>query len=87
ADPRLDRLYRYVTLETGLVVGSAILSVGVIGSLYAVGVWQAQAFGPLAAAQTERTLRIVIVSGSAIALGLETILASFFLSVLGLRRR
>src|SRR3954468_1730862 len=24
ADPRLDRLYRYVTLETGLIVGSAV---------------------------------------------------------------
>jgi glycosyltransferase involved in cell wall biosynthesis len=84
-DRRLDRLYRYVTLETGLVVGSAVLIVGIVGSLYALALWQARAFGPID--ETERTLRIVIVSGTAIALGLETILASFFLSVLGLRRR
>ena len=84
-DPRLDRLYRYVTLETGLVVGSAILVAGIIGSLYAVSLWQARAFGPID--QTALTLRVVIVSGTAIAIGLETILASFFLSVLGLRRR
>lgn len=84
-DPRLDRLYRYVTLETGLVVGLAALIVGVVGSLYAVGVWTSKSFGPID--ETERTLRIVIVSTTAIAIGLETILASFFLSVLGLRRR
>jgi glycosyltransferase involved in cell wall biosynthesis len=86
-DPRLDRLYRYVTLETGLIVGGAILIVGVIGSLYAVGVWRARAFGPLDVSEVALTLRVVIVSGTAIAIGLETVLASFFLSVLGLRRR
>ena len=85
SDPRLDRLYRYVTLETGLAVGMLLLVAGVVGSLYAVALWQARAFGPLD--QTELTLRIVLVSSTAIAIGLETILASFFLSVLGLRRR
>lgn len=84
-DPRLDRLYRSITLETGLVVGSLVTLAGLVGSLYAVTLWQAQAFGPLE--ETALTLRVVIVSGTAIALGLETILASFFLSVLGLRRR
>ena len=85
SDPRLDRLYRHVTLETGLVVGSLVTLAGLAGSLYAVALWQARAFGPLEG--TALTLRIVIVSGTAIAIGLETILASFFLSVLGLRRR
>ena len=84
-DRRLDRLYRYVTLETGLVFGFAALIVGVVGSLYAVGVWTSRSFGPID--ESERTLRIVIVSSTAMALGLETILSSFFLSVLGLRRR
>jgi glycosyltransferase involved in cell wall biosynthesis len=85
SDPRLDRLYRHVTLETGLVVGTLVTVAGLAGSLYAVALWQARAFGPLE--ETALTLRIVIVSGTAIAIGLETILASFFLSVLGLRRR
>ena len=84
-DPRLDRLYRHVTLETGLVVGGLVTVAGLVGSLYAVGLWQARAFGPID--EIALTLRVVIVSGAAIALGLETILASFFLSVLGLRRR
>ncbi len=84
-DPRLITLYRYVRLETGLVVGVALLVAGLAGSLVAVAVWQARDFGAIA--ETDRTLRIVIVSGTAIALGIETILASFFLSVLGLARR
>ena len=84
-DPRLDRLYRYVTLETGLAVGALILAGGIAGSLSAVAIWQARAFGPID--ETESTLRLALVSSTAIAIGLETILASFFLSVLGLRRR
>ena len=86
-DPRLDRLYRYVRLETGLALGALILIAGLVGSFLAVAVWRSRGFGPLSAEDVSLTLRIVIVSGSAIALGLETILASFFLSVLGMRRR
>jgi glycosyltransferase involved in cell wall biosynthesis len=86
-DPRLDRLYRYVTLETGLVVGVAVFVVGIIGSLFALSLWGSRAFGELNTNETALTLRVVVVSGTAVALGLEAILASFFLSVLGLRRR
>jgi glycosyltransferase involved in cell wall biosynthesis len=86
-DPRLDRLYKYVTLETGLIVGAAVFIVGIIGSLFAVALWGSRSFGELAVNETELTLRVVVVSGTAVALGLEAILASFFLSVLGLRRR
>ena len=86
-DPRLDRLYKFVTLETGLIVGAAVFVVGVIGSLFAISLWGSRAFGELNTNETALTLRVVVVSGTAVALGLEAILASFFLSVLGLRRR
>jgi glycosyltransferase involved in cell wall biosynthesis len=86
-DPRLDRLYRFVTLETGLIVGAAVFVVGIIGSLFAISLWGSRAFGELNTNETALTLRVVVVSGTAVALGLEAILASFFLSVLGLRRR
>jgi glycosyltransferase involved in cell wall biosynthesis len=86
-DPRLDRLYKFVTLETGLIVGAAVFVVGLIGSLFAISLWGSRAFGELNTNETALTLRVVVVSGTAVALGLEAILASFFLSVLGLRRR
>jgi glycosyltransferase involved in cell wall biosynthesis len=83
-DPRLSRVFRYVTLESGLVVGALLLGVGLLAGIAAVGIWQDAAFGALD--QTSRTLRLVIVSVTALALGTEVVLASFFFSILGLRR-
>ena len=84
-DARLTRLYRYVTLETGLAAGIVLAVAGLVLALTAIGIWQTQGFGPLV--DVPRTLRVVIVSSLAITLGVQTIFASFFLSVLGLSRR
>ncbi len=84
SDPRLERAFRWVTLETGLAVGGVLLVAGFGGGLYAVWVWQQEAFGPL---EPGRMLRLIIPSVVGLALGCEVVLASFFLSVLGLRRR
>lgn len=84
ADPALDKVFRYVTLEVGLAVGVLMTLVGLGGSVYAVSVWEAQHFGLL---DYPRTMRIVIPAVLFLTLGGQTIFASFFLSVLGLRRR
>ena len=84
-DPRLTRLYRYVTLETGILAGIALVLLGLIAAAAAIGIWEAQGFGPIA--DVSYTLRVVIVSSLAITLGVQTFFASFFLSVLGLGRR
>ncbi len=83
-DPRLTRLFKYITLETGLLVGGLLTLGGLIGSVTAVASWNEVAYGPL---DTARTLRLVIPSALCLMLGCETILASLFLSVLGLRIR
>ena len=83
-DPRLSKMFRYVTLETGLLVGAALLALGALGSVYGIDLWKLRAFGPL---DPSRTLRVVIPSVTALTLGAQTVFASFFLSVLGLRRR
>jgi len=83
-DPRLDRLFHYVTLETGLVAGATLVAVGVAGALASVWYWSAQSFGNL---DPTRVLRAVVPSAVAIALGTQVVLSSFFLSVLGLRVR
>ena len=83
-DPALDRLFRYVTLEVGLIVGALLTTVGLAASVYAVSGWGAQHFGVL---DYSRTMRIVIPAALLLTLGVQTIFASFFLSVLGLRRR
>ena len=83
ADPRLMKVFRYIKLETGLVIGAALVLLGVCGSLLAVSGWSAQHFGRL---DPSHMLRLVSPSVVALTLGFETILSSFFLSVLGLKR-
>jgi glycosyltransferase involved in cell wall biosynthesis len=84
ADPVMERLFQYVTLEVGLGVGTLLTTVGMAASVYAVSSWGAQHFGSL---DYSRTMRIVIPAALALTLGVQTIFASFFLSVLGLRRK
>lgn len=83
-DPRLNKLFRYVNLEVGLVVGSILLLLGLSGSIYVVSTWGQRSFGPL---EPSETLRMVIPAVICIALGFQIVLSSFFLSVLGLGRR
>jgi hypothetical protein len=83
-DPRLNKILRYLYLEVGLIAGGAMFLIGLLGSIYAVSDWGARSFGPL---EPVRTLRLVIPAITLLVLGGQTILSSFFLSVLGLRRR
>ena len=85
-DPRLPVLFRYLTLEAGLVVGLGLIVVGLGTGLIAVRLWTEAGFGSLAD-RSQTTLRLVIVSAMTLSLGFETMVASFFLSILGLRRR
>lgn len=82
-DPRLYTVCRYITLEVGLLVGSVFVLIGLVGSFYALNFWKLHSFGPLDASET---LRIVIPAFTALTLGCQTVLSSFFLSVLGLKR-
>ncbi len=81
-DPRLGRIFRYVTLETGLVAAAALIAVGLVLTLLAVSIW-----GVRDIENPSFTLRIVVIAVAAFALGFQTIFASFFLSILGMRRR
>ncbi|HXK23350.1 MAG TPA: glycosyltransferase family 2 protein [Myxococcota bacterium] len=80
-DPRLDRLFRFVTLETGLLAGALLLLAGAFGTTLALDLWGRHSFGDL---DPRSTLRLIIPSTLFIALGFQIILSSFFLSVLGL---
>jgi len=83
-DPTLDRVFKYVTLETGMVLGILLVIAGFAGTGASIFYWREQSFGPLDPA---RVLRAVIPSALAIALGSHVIFSSFFMSVLGLRIR
>jgi glycosyltransferase involved in cell wall biosynthesis len=83
-DPRLNQLFRYINLEVGLVVGALLLLGGV--GLWVLGLhyWESTSFGRL---NPDVTLRIVIPGLVCFTLGIEVILSSFFVSILGMTRR
>jgi glycosyltransferase involved in cell wall biosynthesis len=83
-DPRMNRIFRWVTLETGLIVGGLLILLGVGGSIFAVSDWAKERFGAL---DTQHTLRIVMPAVFALTMGVQITFSSFFLSILGLRRR
>lgn len=83
-DERVARFTRMISLETGLIVGALLIIFGLAMSTFAVSVWARAAFGELDASLT---LRLIVPAGVALTLGCQTILSSFFLSVLSLPRR
>ena len=80
----LDKLYNFLTLEAGLIVGVLITIAGLGGSIYSLYLWDLQDFGQL---NYSSILRVVIPSVFAIMMGLQTIFSSFFLSFLGLNQK
>ena len=83
-DKSLARFFELVNLEKGLIVASALLLAGLVLLLEAVNQWRLTGFGRLDYAMT---MRFVIPGATLTALGFQTILSSFFVSILGMRRR
>jgi hypothetical protein len=83
-DPRLNKVFRYVTLETGLILGALLIVIGAFIWAFGLSYWRSHHFGQL---DPDKTLRIVIPGFVALTLGVEIVLSSFFLSVLGMGRK
>ena len=79
----LKQLFRYLTLEVGLVVGAILTAVGACIWILGLSFWRSRNFGPL---DSEHTMRLVIPGLVSLTLGVQIILTSFFLSILGMRR-
>ena len=82
-DRRLNKLFNFLNLETGLIAGVLLLLMGTVASVYAFGIWGQNDFGSL---NPTETMPIVIPGVTCLALGIQTIFSSFFLSILGLKR-
>lgn len=81
--PALQTLLRYITLEVGLLAGVLMVLVGFVALVVAVVSWQAVGFGNL---NPSTTMREVIPAVVLLALGTQTIFASFFISILSIER-
>ena len=83
-DPKLKSMYRYLTLETGLIAGTLLILMGAGVWVFGLNYWRSHNFGNL---DPDHSLRIVIPGLVALTLGMEIVLSSFFLSVLRMGRR
>ena len=84
ADPRALRFFRLINLERGILIGLAALLGGVGLILAVIWQWSSTGFGRLDYAQT---MRWAIPGATLTALGFQTILSGFFVSILGMKRR
>jgi glycosyltransferase involved in cell wall biosynthesis len=83
-DKRLDRLYKTVNLENVLLISLLMLVTGLILLGFTVNEWRNTGFGNL---EYSQTLRLVIPGVTLASLGFESILFSFFASILRVRRK
>ena len=78
-DLRLERIISASSLELGLVIGLLLFVAGIVLTLGALGTWSAVDFGSL---DPRVTMRWVVPAVTAISLGGEIVLGSFFLEAL-----
>ena len=83
-DPRWMRFFGLVNLERGLIAAFIALVAGLALLVIAVNRWRLTDFGPLDYSQT---MKLVIPGATLTALAVQTILSSFFVSILGMRGR
>jgi hypothetical protein len=83
-DRKLERFFEIVNLERGLIVAALTIVAGGALLLAAVYQWWLTGFGQLNYA---RTMRLVVPGATLVALGFQTVFSSFFVSILGMRRR
>lgn len=79
----LKRVEDGFTIERGLVIAAVMITAGVILLLLALNEWRVHDFGEL---DYTTTMRLVVPGVTLTVLGVQTMLSSFFLSVLSLGR-
>jgi len=82
--PRMQKAFKVLNLERGLIIGLLLLVVGIALAIYGFIHWGSSDFGALDARDA---IRLAVPAATLSVLGVETIMGSFFLSVLGLSRR
>ena len=82
--PPFMRWFRYIKLETGLIVGTGVFTASLLAAVWAVLYWKYSGYGPL---RLDQMIRITLPSATGMVFGAETCFVSFFLSMLGMRRR
>ncbi len=80
---KYDRLFKFINLEKGLIIGFILVIVGIALSISAYTDWQAISFGNI---ENNSVFRSVIPAVILMLLGVQIILFSLFFSILGLKK-
>jgi hypothetical protein len=80
----MNRFFEVINLERGLIISLVAIALGCGLLVAAILKWRATGFGRLDYAET---MRLVIPGATLTALAIQTIFSSFFVSILGMRRR
>ena len=83
-DPLYLKFFEVINLERGLLIGIVAFLAGAALLFSAFMIWRSTGFGRLDYAVT---MRWVIPGAALAALGFQTVLSSFFVSILGMHRR
>jgi glycosyltransferase involved in cell wall biosynthesis len=81
-DPRLTRIFKFLTLEKGIVAGLIVLLAGLVLLVRALWIWRQAGYGLLS---PESNLRQLIPAITFVVVGVQAVFSSFFMSVLGLK--
>jgi len=81
---RYNKLFHFLNLEKGLILGFVILLIGLGLSYNGFSNWKTLNFGNL---NIKTTIRIIIPAVIALQLGIQIIIFSFFFSILGLKNQ
>jgi glycosyltransferase involved in cell wall biosynthesis len=76
---KFEKILNYFDLGSGIVLGTVLFFAGIALSIYALKMWSTNNFGIL---NPSEVLRIVIPASFLMILGLQTIINSFFLSII-----
>ncbi|MDB5405394.1 MAG: glycosyl transferase family 2 [Rhodospirillales bacterium] len=79
ADARFERLRQRLTVEAGIVVGSALILLGFAGNLYGLIYWSSLGFGQV---DWNFLIRLVSAATTFLVLGFQVIFSGFFIYLL-----
>jgi glycosyltransferase involved in cell wall biosynthesis len=80
----LSRFTKRISLEAGIAAGAVLILAGVVLTVIALSIWGGSGFNEL---NYRDTLRLVIPASTMLIVGVETVLSSFFISILTIEHR
>jgi glycosyltransferase involved in cell wall biosynthesis len=83
-DRKLNKFFEVINLERGLIISAIMLLVGFLFLVISINEWREVKFGDL---DYSHTMRYVITGATLVALGFQTLLSGFFVSILGMKRK